>query len=217
MTPGQFVMIAVSDTGTGMDQQTIARAFEPFFTTKERGQGTGLGLSMTFGYVKQIGGHLKIYSELGHGTTVKLYLPRAHMEVGALPELAPAASVASGTGPITLVVEDDPVVRDFAVAACRECGCSVYEAGDGEQALRILEQHGDIQLLFTDVGLPGGMNGRQLAGLATTRRPDLKVLYMTGYTANAIVHHGVIDAGVNFLGKPFSVSALAAKIKGMGF
>lgn len=217
VTPGQFVMIAVSDTGTGMDQQTIARAFEPFFTTKERGQGTGLGLSMTFGYVKQIGGHLKIYSELGHGTTVKLYLPRAHMEVGALPELAQAASVASGTGPITLVVEDDPVVRDFAVAACRECGCSVYEAGDGEQALRILEQHGDIQLLFTDVGLPGGMNGRQLAGLATTRRPDLKVLYMTGYTANAIVHHGVIDAGVNFLGKPFSVSALAAKIKGMGF
>ena len=217
VTPGQFVMIAVSDTGTGMDQQTIARAFEPFFTTKERGQGTGLGLSMTFGYVKQIGGHLKIYSELGHGTTVKLYLPRAHMEVGAVPEPAPSVSVAAGTGPIVLVVEDDPVVRDFAVAACRECGCSVYEAGDGEQALRLLEQHPDIQLLFTDVGLPGGMNGRQLAGAATARRPDLKVLYMTGYTANAIVHHGVIDAGVNFLGKPFSVTALAAKIKGMGF
>ena len=217
VTPGQFVMIAVSDTGTGMDQQTIARAFEPFFTTKERGQGTGLGLSMTYGYIKQIGGHLKIYSELGHGSTVKVYLPRTQAESGTPSEIAPAVSVAAGAGPVVLVVEDDPVVREFAVAACRECGCTVYEAGDGEQALRILEKHPDIALLFTDVGLPGGMNGRQLAGTAVARQPDLKVLYMTGYTANAIVHHGVIDAGVNFLGKPFSVSALAAKIKGMGF
>jgi len=217
VTPGQFVMIAVSDTGTGMDQQTIARAFEPFFTTKERGQGTGLGLSMTYGYIKQIGGHLKIYSEIGHGSTVKIYLPRTQAESGAGLELATAVSVAAGAGPVVLVVEDDPVVREFAVAACRECGCTVHEAGDGEQALHLLEKHGDIALLFTDVGLPGGMNGRQLAGAAVARRPDLKVLYMTGYTANAIVHHGVIDAGVNFLGKPFSVAALAAKIKGMGF
>lgn len=217
VTPGQFVMIAVSDTGTGMDQQTIARAFEPFFTTKERGQGTGLGLSMTYGYIKQIGGHLKIYSELGHGSTVKIYLPRAHAETATEPDLAPMASVASGAGPVVLVVEDDPVVREFAVAACRECGGTVHEAGDGEQALRLLEKQGDIQLLFTDVGLPGGMNGRQLAAAALARRPDLKVLYTTGYTANAIVHHGVIDAGVNFIGKPFSVPALAAKIKDMGF
>jgi len=217
VTPGQFVMIAVSDTGTGMDQQTIARAFEPFFTTKERGQGTGLGLSMTYGYIKQIGGHLKIYSELGHGSTVKVYLPRTQSEAGTVSEPAPAVSVEAGAGPVVLVVEDDPVVREFAVAACRECGCTVHQAGDGEQALRLLEKHRDIALLFTDVGLPGGMNGRQLAGAAVAHRPDLKVLYMTGYTANAIVHHGVIDAGVNFLGKPFSVSALAAKIKGMGF
>lgn len=217
VTPGQFVMIAVSDTGTGMDQQTIARAFEPFFTTKERGQGTGLGLSMTYGYIKQIGGHLKIYSEVGHGSTVKVYLPRTQAEAATQTDLSAAVSVAPGAGPVVLVVEDDPVVREFAVAACRECGCTVHEAGDGEQALRLLDKHGDIALLFTDVGLPGGMNGRQLAGAAVARRPALKVLYMTGYTANAIVHHGVIDAGVNFLGKPFSVSALAAKIKGMGF
>jgi signal transduction histidine kinase len=217
VTPGQYVMIAVSDTGTGMDQQTVARAFEPFFTTKERGQGTGLGLSMTYGYIKQIGGHLKIYSEIGHGSTVKIYLPRTQAESGAGPELAAPIGAAAGAGPVVLVVEDDPVVREFAVAACRECGCVVHEAGDGEQALRVLEQHSDIALLFTDVGLPGGMNGRQLAGAAVARRPDLKVLYMTGYTANAIVHHGVIDAGVNLLGKPFSVSALAAKIKAMGF
>ncbi|NQW51007.1 MAG: response regulator, partial [Rhodospirillales bacterium] len=217
VTPGQFVMIAVSDTGTGMDQQTIARAFEPFFTTKERGQGTGLGLSMSYGYIKQIGGHLKIYSELGQGSTVKVYLPRTQAEAGTSPELAAMVSVAAGAGPVVLVVEDDPVVREFAVAACRECGCTVHEAGDGEQALRLLDKHGDIQILFTDVGLPGGMNGRQLAGAAVARRPDLKVLYTTGYTANAIVHHGVIDAGVNLLGKPFSVSALAAKFKGMGF
>jgi CheY-like chemotaxis protein len=200
-----------------MDQQTIARAFEPFFTTKERGQGTGLGLSMTYGYVKQIGGHLKIYSEIGHGSTVKIYLPRSQAEAGAGPEREASISIAAGAGPVVLVVEDDPVVREFAVAACRECGCTVHEAGDGEQALRILEKQADVALLFTDVGLPGGMNGRQLAGLAAARRPDLKVLYMTGYTANAIVHHGVIDAGVNFLGKPFSVAALAAKLKGMGF
>ncbi|HSH99132.1 MAG TPA: ATP-binding protein [Reyranella sp.] len=217
VTPGQYVLIAVSDTGTGMDQETIARAFEPFFTTKHRGQGTGLGLSMAFGYVKQIGGHLKIYSEMGHGTTVKVYLPRALAEPGAVPDrTVPPVGRASG-GPVVLLVEDDPVVREFAVAACRELGCQVYQAGDASEALAVLEAHPDIVLLFTDVGLPGNMNGRQLAAVAVERRPNLKVLFTTGYTANAIVHHGVLDPGVNFIGKPFSISALAAKIKGMGF
>jgi signal transduction histidine kinase len=217
VTPGQYVLIAVSDTGAGMDQHTIARAFEPFFTTKERGQGTGLGLSMTFGYVKQVGGHLKIYSEIGHGTTVKLYMPRALNETIATGEAVQAVQSLAGDGPVVLVVEDDPIVREFAIAACREIGCTVYEAGDGPEALRVLAAHGDIELLFTDVGLPGGMNGRKLADEAMARRPDLQVLYTTGYTANAIVHHGVLDAGVNFIGKPFSVEALAAKIKAMGF
>ncbi len=216
VTPGQYVLVAVSDTGSGMEPQIIARAFEPFFTTKERGQGTGLGLSMTFGYVKQVGGHLKIYSEVGHGTTVKIYLPRALGEASV--EMPPqAVASTTGTGPVVLVVEDDPIVREFALAACRDIGCTVYQAGAGDEALKVLDAHDDIQLLFTDVGLPGGMNGRHLADAAVARRPALKVLYMTGYTANAIVHHGVLDAGVTMIGKPFSVAALAAKIKGMGF
>ena len=217
VTAGQYVMIAVSDTGAGMDQETIARAFEPFFTTKQRGQGTGLGLSMTFGYVKQIGGHLKIYSELGHGTTVKVYLPRAMAEEQESLEPAVQPLHATDGSLVVLVVEDDPVVREFAISACREIGCTVYHAGDGAQALAVLAAHVDIGLLFTDVGLPGNMNGRQLAAVATERWPRLKVLFTTGYTANAIVHHGVLDPGVNFIGKPFSIAALGAKIKSMGF
>ena len=218
VTPGQYVLIAVSDTGTGMDPEVIARAFEPFFTTKQRGQGTGLGLSMTFGYVKQIGGHLKIYSEIGRGTTVKVYLPRALSEgTAGVETMAEYATAVAGSGPVVLVVEDDPVVREFAISACREIGCTVYYAENGAQALAQLEAHDDVVLLFTDVGLPGDMNGRQLATVATERWPALKVLFTTGYTANAIVHHGVLDHGVNFIGKPFSISALAAKIKSIGF
>ncbi|SJZ36109.1 Signal transduction histidine kinase [Enhydrobacter aerosaccus] len=217
VSPGQYVLIAVSDTGSGMDGDTITRAFEPFFTTKQRGQGTGLGLSMTFGYIKQVGGHLKIYSEIGHGTTVKLYLPRAMAEMQAAIEPVAQPATAVGGGPVVLVVEDDPAVRDFAVAACREVGCTVYQAANGEEALAVLAVRQEIDLLFTDIGLPGEMNGRQMAEHAIERRPTLKVLYTTGYTANAIVHHGVLDAGVNFIGKPFSVAALAAKIRSMGF
>jgi signal transduction histidine kinase len=218
VAPGQYVLIAVSDTGAGMEHEVIARAFEPFFTTKQRGQGTGLGLSMTFGYVKQIGGHLKIYSEIGRGTTVKLYLPRALAQGAAAAESVPTLEpAAAGSGPVVLVVEDDPVVREFAISACREVGCTVYHAENGAQALGVLEAHDDIRLLFTDVGLPGDMNGRQLAGVATERWPYLTVLFTTGYTANAIVHHGVLDHGVNFIGKPFSIAALAAKIKSIGF
>lgn len=217
VTAGQYVLIAVSDTGSGMEPEVIVRAFEPFFTTKQRGQGTGLGLSMTFGYVKQVGGHLKIYSELGHGTTVKLYLPRALGEIAAVTEKAMPPVTQTGEGPLVLVVEDDPAVREFAVSACRELGCSVHQAGSGAEALAVLEANTDIALLFTDIGLPGAMNGRQLADVATARWPALKVLFTTGYTANAIVHHGMLDPGVNFIGKPFSIAALAAKIKSIGF
>ncbi|MBL6653925.1 MAG: response regulator [Reyranella sp.] len=213
---GPYIMVAVSDTGTGMAPETLARAFEPFFTTKERGQGTGLGLSMAFGYIRQLGGHLKIYSEVGRGTSVKIYLPRASGEAAV--EVAPAArAVLSAAGPVMLVVEDDPVVRDFAVSACSEIGCTVYQAADAREALAVLQARDDIELLFTDVGLPGDMNGRQLAGAAMALKPALKVLFTTGYTANAIVHQGVLDPGVNFIGKPFSIDALAEKIKSMGF
>jgi signal transduction histidine kinase/CheY-like chemotaxis protein len=216
---GQYVMVAVSDAGSGMEPDTIARAFEPFFTTKQRGQGTGLGLSMTFGYIKQIGGHLKIYSEIGHGTVVKVYIPRAVEDTASEREAAARPEREVGDGPVVLVVEDDAVVRDFAVSACKEIGCTVYQAGDAREALAVLQAHPDIKLLFTDVGLPGDMNGRQLAATATAtaQRPELKVLFTTGYTANAIVHHGVLDPGVNFIGKPFSIDALADKIKAMGF
>ena len=217
VTAGQYVMIAVSDTGSGMDGETVARAFEPFFTTKQRGQGTGLGLSMAFGYIKQIGGHLKIYSELGHGTVVKIYVPRAGDEGSDEVEAAAQPLRSAGAGPVVLVVEDDAMVRDFAVSACREIGCTVYQAADAREAMAILQTRNDIELLFTDVGLPGDMNGRQLAAVATGQRPRLKVLFTTGYTANAIVHHGVLDPGVEFIGKPFSIGALAAKIKAMGF
>ncbi len=218
VSAGQYVLVAVSDTGIGMDPETIARAFEPFFTTKQRGQGTGLGLSMAFGYAKQIGGHLKIYSEVGHGTTVKLYIPRGGDDAPAEPEPArAAAAVAAGRGPTVLVVEDDAAVRDFAVTACRDLGCTVHQAGDAAEALAVLRAEPAIELLFTDIGLPGDMNGRALAAAATALRPGLAVLYTTGYTANAIVHHGVLDPGVQFIGKPFSLAALAAKLKAMGY
>ena len=215
---GQYVLVAVSDTGIGMAPDTIARAFEPFFTTKQRGQGTGLGLSMAFGYARQIGGHIKIYSEVGHGTTVKLYVPRGGEDgpVEAEPP-RPVPAVAERRGPTVLVVEDDPAVRDFAVTACRDLGCTVHQAGDATEALAVLRAEPAIELLFTDVGLPGDMNGRALAAAATAQRPGLAVLYTTGYTANAIVHHGVLDPGVHFLGKPFSIAALAAKLRAMGY
>jgi signal transduction histidine kinase len=220
-TAGDYVMIAVSDTGAGMDSSTLARAADPFFTTKQRGHGTGLGLSMIYGYAKQAGGHMKIYSEPGQGTVVKLYLPRVAEDA---PSASPADSIAprkalvdAPIGCTVLVVEDDLAVRDFAVSALRHLGCTVLEAGDGAAALALLEAHPEVHLLFTDIGLPGPMNGRQIADRAVERRPDLRVLFMTGYTANAIVHNGMLDPGVDFIGKPFSMDALERKVRSMGF
>jgi signal transduction histidine kinase/DNA-binding response OmpR family regulator len=212
--PGQYVMIAVSDTGTGMSAATMEHVFEPFFTTKEVGHGTGLGLSQVYGFIKQSSGHIKIYSELGQGTVVKLYLPRLHDDEHPLAdgELEPEAAP-GGSGELILVVEDDDNVRTYSTETLRELGYRVLSAANGPAGLDILVRHPSIRLLFTDVGLPGGMTGRQLADQARKLRPDLLVLFTTGYARNAIVHGGILDPGTQLLPKPFTYVALAEKIR----
>ncbi len=214
VVPGQYVVISISDTGIGMGRETLARAFEPFFTTKDVGHGTGLGLSQVYGFAKQSGGHLRIYSELGQGTTVNLYLPRLLSSdmADTLPAPAPEQAPLSAGGETILVVEDDPDVRANTTSMLRELRYTVLEAPVGSAALHVIEQHPEIDLLFTDVGLPGGMNGRQLADAALRMRPQLNVLFTTGYARNAIVHGGRLDPGVQLLPKPFTYAALAAKI-----
>jgi PAS domain S-box-containing protein len=212
--PGQYVMLSVSDTGAGMDAETVGRAFEPFFTTKPVGQGTGLGLSQVYGFVKQSGGHIKIYSEVGIGTTIRIYLPRLASSVPEDKSSAPASAPVSARREHVLVVEDHEDVRTQSVESLRDLGYRVFEAADARSALRILEQQdGDIHLLFTDVVLPGGVSGAQLAAQATARWPKLRVLFTTGYARNAIVHHGRLDAGVHLLTKPFSFDELASKVR----
>ena len=211
--PGQYVMIAVADTGIGMERETRERAFDPFFTTKGVGKGTGLGLSQVYGFVRQTGGHVRIYSEIGEGTTVKIYLRRRFGdEESTNPKLRTQDTArAIGTETI-LVVEDDEALRNYTTEILAELGYVVLEAHDGPSALHVLENK-RIDLLFTDVVMPGGMNGRQLADEAVRRRPQLKVLFTTGYTRNAIVHHGRLDPGVQMIGKPFSFSELGAKVR----
>jgi CheY-like chemotaxis protein len=210
---GQYVMIAVTDSGVGMDRDTRERAFDPFFTTKEIGKGTGLGLSQVYGFTRQSAGHIKIYSELGVGTTIKLYLPRYFGEAKAgVADAAPEAAHAAGAESI-LVVEDDDSLRAYATEILRELGYRVLEAPNANSALEILAMEDNIDLLLTDVVMPGGVNGRQLADEATRRRPTLRVLFMTGYTRNAIVHHGRLDAGIHMIGKPFSFQELAARVR----
>jgi signal transduction histidine kinase/PleD family two-component response regulator len=215
VVPGQYVLIAVSDTGTGMTREEVDKAFEPFFTTKEPGKGTGLGLSQVYGFVKQSGGHVKIYSEPGNGTTVRIYLPRFIGTEDDVPAAVAPAAPAAARHETILLVEDDEDVRANSAGNLRELGYRVVEAADGAAALRLLETDASVQLLFTDVGLPGGMNGRQLADQARLRRPDLKVLFTTGYARNAIVHHGRLDPGVEMIAKPYTYAALAKKIRAM--
>jgi PAS domain S-box-containing protein len=212
VTPGQYVLVAVTDNGVGMTPEVKARAFDPFFTTKDVGHGTGLGLSQVYGFVKQSRGHVKIYSEVDEGTTVKIYLPRYSAPLQETEEEI-VRPVVRGTGRETiLVVEDDDDVRSYSTDCLRDLGYSVLEASSGQNALRMLENH-EIAVLFTDIGLPGGMNGRQLAEEARRRRPNLKVLFTTGYARNAIVHDGRLDAGVELLTKPFSQAALSEKLR----
>jgi PAS domain S-box-containing protein len=211
--PGQYVMLAVSDNGTGMPPEVKAKAFDPFFTTKEVGQGTGLGLSQVYGFVKQSRGHVKIYSEVGEGTTVKLYLPRYHAEADQ-PSEAPATPLVRGAAHETiLVVEDDADVRSYSTETLRELGYRVLEASTARAAMQILQNHPEVSVLFTDIGLPGGMNGRQLADEMRKQRPGLKVLFTTGYARNAIVHDGRLDPGVELLTKPFTQAALSERLR----
>jgi len=213
LAEGQYVMIAVADTGTGMDPATVDRAVDPFFTTKEIGKGTGLGLSQVYGFVRQSAGHLKIYSELGHGTTVKVYLPRSVGKEDERDTRIVRNDSARAVGVETiLVVEDDDALRAYAGEILRELGYQVIEAQNGAAALDALDRSA-IDLLFTDVVMPGSMNGRQLADEAVRRQPTLKVLFTTGYTRNAIVHHGRLDAGVQPIGKPYTFDELGTQIR----
>jgi signal transduction histidine kinase len=209
---GQYVLISVSDSGVGMGPDVIEKAFEPFYTTKGVGKGSGLGLSQVFGFVKQSGGHVKIYSEIAAGTTVKIYLPR-HFGASALAETVPDEATPHGApDEIILVVEDEARVRRMTVDALRDLGYTVVHAGSGGEALQALEKHQSVALLFTDIVMPE-ISGRELADRALKKRPDLKVLYTTGYTRNAVVHNGIVDPGTAFLQKPFTVQQLAAKVR----
>jgi CheY-like chemotaxis protein len=209
---GQYVMLAVTDNGAGMTPGVAQRAFDPFFTTKPPGQGTGLGLSQVYGFIKQSGGHVNIYSEVGQGTTVRIYLPRYLGTEEAPPADQPQPLVKADGKDIVLVVEDSDQVRSMTVETLQELGYGVLSADGAAAALRLLDAHPEITVLFTDVVMPD-VNGRKLADEALKRRPDLKVLFTTGYTRNAIVHNGVLDPGVHFIAKPFTPEAIAAKLK----
>jgi len=216
LAPGQYLSLCVTDTGTGMTSDVIARAFDPFFTTKPIGQGTGLGLSMIYGFARQSGGQVRIYSEVGQGTMVCLYLPRhlgeAEAEV-SLPDLAHAPRAEQGE--TVLVVDDEPTVRMLVTEVLEDLGYAAIEAADGASGLKVLQSDVRIDMLITDVGLPGGMNGRQMADAGRQHRPDLKVLFITGYAENAALNHGHLGPGMQVMTKPFALEALATRIRGI--
>jgi PAS domain S-box-containing protein len=216
LAPGQYVSICVTDTGTGMAPDVISRAFDPFFTTKPLGLGTGLGLSMIYGFARQSGGQVRIYSEVGQGTTMGLYLPRHYgraEHAGAEP--AGAAALRVGHGETVLVIDDEPTVRTLIAEVLRDMGYSVIEAEDGPTGLEVLQSNARIDLLITDVGLPGGLNGRQVADAGRAARPGLKVLFITGYAENAVIGNGRLEPGMHVLTKPFALEALGDKIREM--
>ncbi|MEQ9565289.1 MAG: PAS domain-containing protein, partial [Pseudomonadales bacterium] len=212
VTPGEYVMICVSDTGKGMTRETLHRAFEPFFTTKSEGEGSGLGLSMVFGFTKQSGGHIKIYSEPGEGTTVKLYFPRLHEVQQSSYQPMVEMPLQGGTEHI-LIAEDDDLVLQHLEGQLRSLGYRVTTATSGPEAMKALQAQDDIDMLLTDIIMPGGMNGRELADWAQTAHPSVKVLFTSGYTENAIVHQGRLDPGVELLSKPYTRLEMATKVR----
>lgn len=211
---GQYVSICVSDTGTGMTPDVISKAFDPFFTTKPMGEGTGLGLSMIYGFARQSGGQVRIYSELGQGTTMCIYLPRHDEEAAFDEDIEQLATPnPTGNGEVVLVIDDEPTIRMLVAEVLAESGYAVIEAPDGPAGLRVLESNARIDLLITDVGLPGGMNGRQVADAARVNRPELKVLFITGYAENAVIGQTRLDDGMFVLTKPFQMEVLADRIR----
>jgi CheY-like chemotaxis protein len=212
VTPGPYVMMAISDSGTGMDEKTLSKVFDPFFTTKEEGKGTGLGLSMVYGIVKQSKGNIWVYSEPGKGTTFKIYLPRVEKDAVEKEEVEATAESLTGSETI-LVVEDNDMVLGLAQTILQHYGYSVLTAQDGEEAIKVSKEHdGPIDLMLTDVVMPK-MSGKEVAERLNALRPDMKVLYMSGYTGNAIVHHGVLDREMRFIQKPFTTESLARKVR----
>jgi signal transduction histidine kinase/CheY-like chemotaxis protein len=213
LRPGQYVSLCVTDTGTGIPPEIVARIFDPFFTTKPLGEGTGLGLSMIYGFVRQSGGQIRVYSEVGKGTTMCLYFPRHDDEPEAddLDFHKPIEHV--GDGKIVMVIDDEPTIRMLVAEVLADAGYSAIEASDGPAGLRILQSQAKIDLLITDVGLPNGMNGRQVADAARELRPGLKVLFITGYAENAVVGNGQLEKGMQIIAKPFAMDILAAKIR----
>ncbi len=212
LAPGQYVALSVTDTGTGMDAGVISHVFEPFFTTKPIGAGTGLGLSMVYGFARQSGGQIRIYSKLGKGTTMCLYLPRFVGEAENLDQ-EPTRTFTVGDGETVLVIDDEATIRILVVEVLEECGYNTREAGDGLTGLKILQSDARIDLLITDVGLPGGMNGRQIADAARMLRPNLKVIFITGYAENAAIGSGHLDSGMEIITKPFVMTDLGNKVR----
>lgn len=216
LPPGQYVSLCVSDTGIGMPPEVVARAFDPFFTTKPLGQGTGLGLSMIYGFTRQSGGQVRIYTEVGHGTMVCLYLPRHRGQEDEVLPMAEQADVPhADKGETVLIVDDEPTVRMLVADVLVELGYAAIEAADGPAGLEILKSNARIDLLITDVGLPGGMNGRQMVDAARVFRPDQKVLFITGYAENAVIGSGQLEPGMHVMTKPFTIKALASRINNL--
>ncbi len=214
LAPGQYLGVCVTDTGTGMAPELIGKVFEPFFTTKPTGEGTGLGLSMVYGFARQSGGQVRIYSEVGLGTTVCLYLPRHYGEADEDEVARRLAEVEqAGQGETVLIVDDEPSVRMLVTEVLEDLGYTAIEAADSVAGLKVLQSDVRIDLLVTDVGLPGGMNGRQMADAGRERRPDLKVLFITGYAENAVLGNGYLRPGMQILTKPFVLETLATRIK----